>query len=740
MRAQFDSLAFVKNHSSLSKKKDSAVIQKMESTFSWLNGTDAFSAGEKIIKAVVNSKIIRGIAHPPGEPDSYNGLKFTKKELSEKYMSIPGTIVYDNHDLGRPIGKVIASSIGDDGSLCLDVMLNDAKYPHAQEIMDRVLSGDYRGMSLGCRHEYNQESGRVYSSNVTELSLCPQGDMPNTEIYTMASETSGLGKPFQVSWLDLETPPTDKSHFSSNPMSGDSIFTKDNSPFSWMGGPSTQKESLPGSVVCGGASGKDKTPFEDRIDPQLYKKEEVSEETQNNKQEQGTDMTTQIPTTTPLQTSDLGKSPQDPYFRNAFGQFASPPFKNLPKNCSLPAAANISSSLKVPSLGGVPNLPHQMETPTETAPATPEAEQTEHAQQPAIPGEETSSGKAAVEMKEYEALLAMKAQFEATQKKAQELELELEAKNKSLSEWENIGAELGGSSDPASSQAQLDKLKTKEIQKFTDKLKEILPGVEAIYNETADMQKGWMKPIMDTFRGFVANPDLLREPKALENTRGLVEMMTAASRNSNTRFSKQEAEIKELQRTHALRAQEDENQKKAAEESSRQASLRSQSGTVKTIDPTRLPGTKTNFEPRRSTPGIPDFQAFYSATSVSPIGRGEKRKEISTTASSSDIGFNPGYNPQHSAVKQVTVIKDGKEVIIDVATWDLSKGNYSRHGDNLAGNQTFAWLHDGIMSGAFLNRGQNSHELSAGAPYKKTRDVSYETYGGRRAAYTPWAQ
>lgn len=179
---------------------------------------------------ILNAKIIRGVAHPPGEPDTYNGLKLTRKEIFEKYESLPGTMVYDNHDLSRPIGKVLAVTIGDEGELLMDAIISK-DYPYSEEVIQRVLSGDYKGMSLGMDHKVNMETGYVHESNINELSLCPEGDLPGTLIRTVANNQRGMDNPFQTKWFDLDTGASDISAFEMN-----KTLEAANKAFDWING------------------------------------------------------------------------------------------------------------------------------------------------------------------------------------------------------------------------------------------------------------------------------------------------------------------------------------------------------------------------------------------------------------------------------------------------------------------------------------------------------------------------
>lgn len=156
------------------------------------------------IPRILKAKIIRGVAHPKGEDNSYNGFKLTEKQIFEKYKDLPGTIVYDDHDESKPIGKVIGATIGDKGELCMDAMLFEDN-PNAQRVYERVVSGDYKGLSLGMDHLVDMEKGYVHKSDIYELSICPEGDMPGTVIRTIASK----GNPSETEnndtrWFDFD--------------------------------------------------------------------------------------------------------------------------------------------------------------------------------------------------------------------------------------------------------------------------------------------------------------------------------------------------------------------------------------------------------------------------------------------------------------------------------------------------------------------------------------------------------
>jgi hypothetical protein len=339
---------------------------------------------------------------------------------------------------------------------------------------------------------------------------------------------------------------------------------------------------------------------------------------------------------------------------------------------------------------------------------------------------DTGSKKAAVDVSEYEALLNMKAQFEEQQKlsqaneqKNQELAKELEEAKKSLNVWESIGSTLGGSDDPKASQAALDALKAKEIEKFLSKLREIMPELEKTYSDFGPVQKKWADRYMQNFRAFLIDSDTLRQPKALDGARGMVELMTQASRNHNARFTEQEAKIQELKRKHEESVREKEEIKKKMDEAVRRAEYLSQSGTSKSIAPSVVPPSTTSTPPESRSTGLVTPRAPYEQVS----------NTIETTASSS----SPSYS-YVDGIKRVKVTKDGEEHEIEVAPWNVRQGYYSSFGDQLSGNQTFAWLEQGIKNGTFLKRGQSAADISAGSSrYKNVRDFQFSNQG-----YTPW--
>jgi len=771
---------------------------------------------------MVHARIIRGVAHPPGEPESYNGLKFTQSEINSKYLELAGTIVYDNHDLGRPIGKVMASSVGDDGSLRLDVLLDTQKYEHASEVMERVLSGDYRGMSLGCRHEYNPTTGHVHASHVTELSLCPQGDLPHTDIYTIATKDpgGGLDRPFAVRWLDLHPATSvetaaaaaeEAAGESPRPASAPAAAAAVAEPTSTDAGgaPAPAAASLDGRFdearYLSGANGGEAAPNAHTGTAGTTGTTGTSERAMSDSTQH---TTTPAPASAPgaaapasaaASAADAGTSRRpspfcvraptetDPYCRTADGRFAStdwmltPP--RAPPSTTTGNAAGLTASISNRVTGGgagasAPEAAPRTGAPGAT-PAEPPAASTgagaapEAAATPPAAGDGSESAvprKAVIDQTEYDAFLEMKARFEEQQKQQAEMAKQLEEQKSALKEWEGIGASLGTSNQEEAA-AALEGLKKREIAKFMEKLKEIWPDMKRRYDEATPASRKWMDKYVKPLQSYMVDQDLLKEPGKLDDAHGLVELMTQASRESNTRFSQQEAKIKELQRKYEEAEREREAAKRKAEEELRRADLRAQSGTsrpgAQTIAPTMVPAAGQGASaPVPSAPPSTATHAAahksYGATPVPPFmrhlappapepGTASLTSTASATGGPVDEAYDVAHGP-HAGVKRVRVrvpggphaginrvrVRDdkGEEHEIEYAPWDTRKGIYSQMGDQLPANQTWAWLGDGIQRGSFLLPGLSSGDLSAGRKYDGTSD--FQLGPPASSGYAPW--
>jgi len=766
---------------------------------------------------ILNAKIVRGVAHPPGEPDTYNGLKLTQKEIFEKYETLPGTLVYDNHDLSRPIGKVMSVSIGDDGELLMDALISK-DYPHSDEVIERVLSGDYRGMSLGMDHKVNMDTGFVHESNIHELSLCPDGDMPGTVIRTVANDKNGIDKPFQTRWFDLDDNASTMNAYQVSHM--DAVI---DDAFGWLnrfkiggGGEGSDIGRL--SYEAGGKGENNNITMNKMTESAPYQSGIFSSEkgrgpfeNNNNKEKNDnmsgstTDTNTSIapesaaspasgntagkfyPYPPPLSqnknnametTGDVGAKERimyptedDPYYRNALGQFASKPNENT--NAPLgggqqQSGASIASAMADAVRGSGFMPPSGGATYADGSDSSQSSSTTSHQQnastsaetastgtsapadgvggngEPAEPASSQSSGgtskRVAISQDDYSQLLDMKSQFEEIIKKQKESEEKAAEMQKKLKEWESIGATLGGSSDLEASKKVLEDLKSKEINKFLEKVDEIMPELDQIYKDSDGNEKQEIEKIIYALKNYQINRGMLKDPDKLAGARGLVEVVTKASRSYNTRFTEQEARIKELQRKHAETEKALVEERKRAEELSKKNSLYSQTGSslsgANTIEPTFIGDRQKGKEPapahrntnnssipsertvrttasstgkRKTMMGgtpferPPDHSSGYTYNELLQQSGGVQN--LRTTASAgSGMSFDDYERKRLQETKRVKVsLGDYEDVPIYVRPWDPNQGVFSSLGQNYIGNATFNWIQDCIKSDSLVD-------------------------------------
>lgn len=202
----------------------------------------------------------------------------------------------------------------------------------------------------------------------------------------------------------------------------------------------------------------------------------------------------------------------------------------------------------------------------------------------------SNNKKVSIPQQEYSQFLDIKSQHEALLKEKEEMEKKQKEMAQKLKEWENIGSTIGGSMDLEASRRVVEDLKKKEINRFLDKLNEIMPELDQVYKEAEGSEKKSIEPVIKTLKNYQLNCDQLQDPGQLEGAKGLVEIVTKASRNYNTRFTEKEAEIKELQRKYAEKQRELEEAKKREAELSQKAALYSNSASNlsggKSIEPT----------------------------------------------------------------------------------------------------------------------------------------------------------
>jgi len=129
----------------------------------------------------------KGCCHPTGE-NKKNGFRLTKKELMKEAQRMVGIIIYDSHDTRKPVGKVLTAYVDEEEKLMISGGFFDNEF--GREAHNNLVSKKYSGLSLGCRHLFDQNTQSVIESSVEEVSVCEKGQLPQTEIFTYASRQS----------------------------------------------------------------------------------------------------------------------------------------------------------------------------------------------------------------------------------------------------------------------------------------------------------------------------------------------------------------------------------------------------------------------------------------------------------------------------------------------------------------------------------------------------------------------
>lgn len=449
---------------------------------------------------------------------------------------------------------------------------------------------------------------------------------------------------------------------------------------------------------------------------------------------------------------------EDPYFRNNMGQFASPELyvsKDTTSNTQ-PYAGSMTAALSHAIQGGNVYSPSVAPQATQqnvasnnnvAADTSKVVTSTDDVASGSRVGVATDAGvatapsevetnhkaKAAIDAKEYEELLSMKAQFAELiemQKKNQE---ESEGLKRKLRDWEQIGSTLGGSNNPEASKKILEKLNNDKIKSLIEKVDEIMPELEKEYREASPAEKEHMKQYLNALKSYQLDNDLLKNPKELSGAEGLVTILTKASRRNNTRFSQAEASRKaaEIKYKKQLEAEKMKNEKLLKE-----FELLNQSGTRETIKPTILPSVphssstdfsndQRNAKMRKvstaASASSGESQSYYSRPSqdtvmpqlsgftyddlysgrVDPSHMTGGLANVRTTASASSSGNSIQdiehmrqqklYETQMKA-KRITVHSGKQTAEINVKPWDLSTGKYTALGDAYVGNQWYDWV------------------------------------------------
>ncbi len=125
---------------------------------------------------------ISGITHPIAEDDEYNGLLMKVSDMNGavKPEYIKGAYLADAH--GKKIGRV-ASFYKDYLNRLHAVLEMSAK--QNPELVRKLQAGDYAGLSLGLKHFVDPDTHEVLKKAVIEVSICEEGDLPGTKIYSV---------------------------------------------------------------------------------------------------------------------------------------------------------------------------------------------------------------------------------------------------------------------------------------------------------------------------------------------------------------------------------------------------------------------------------------------------------------------------------------------------------------------------------------------------------------------------
>jgi len=140
-----------------------------------------------------------GVAHPEGMPETYNGFYMTQSEIESHVSRKPRLPVFDEHDRSKLVGEVFNWVTGENGEMIVAIEIPEDT-PQQRETAALVRSGKYKGLSLGCRHKVDPYTKKVLSSEAMEVSVCEEGDIEGTEIYTFHSKDGATSDPFAIKW------------------------------------------------------------------------------------------------------------------------------------------------------------------------------------------------------------------------------------------------------------------------------------------------------------------------------------------------------------------------------------------------------------------------------------------------------------------------------------------------------------------------------------------------------------
>jgi len=172
------------NFDSVSGDGDSSAIQQSNN----IDGDGSYD--DERTRMMIEKKDLQfvGCCHPRGTKDkngSDNPFLLTEDELRRECGRLPGMVIYDRHELDKPVGLIKEAYIDGDGKLLIKGIFSDTDL--GRNARKDLVTGVFKGLSLGCRHLYDKSSKQVKYSKIDEVSVCEEGELPGTLIYTYAS-------------------------------------------------------------------------------------------------------------------------------------------------------------------------------------------------------------------------------------------------------------------------------------------------------------------------------------------------------------------------------------------------------------------------------------------------------------------------------------------------------------------------------------------------------------------------
>ena len=136
----------------------------------------------------------RGVAHPTGEANDYDGLFLTKEQIEERSRDVVGTPIWHEHgEQGvTKIGWVTAGSVGDKNQLVVDAVIDRNSFEGAR-VARMMKAGKLKGLSLGMDHMVSEDQvtgrRRVIAKTIGEVSVTDDPDRPDTFISDIAPDS-----------------------------------------------------------------------------------------------------------------------------------------------------------------------------------------------------------------------------------------------------------------------------------------------------------------------------------------------------------------------------------------------------------------------------------------------------------------------------------------------------------------------------------------------------------------------